>query len=170
MVCLNGHTLLLDIFVDRRIPFNVVKQRAFVMGARYGLCEVRAKGNGLFLFMFEDEEGLNEALGNGPWFILKQVIVLKKWLEEMDFKKEEFSPLPIWVKLFNIPTVYWTKLGISALASKVGKPLFADKSTSNSSYLDFARVFIEMNAGSAFPSFFEVVDVKDNTFTILVRV
>lgn len=49
----------------------------------------------------------------------------------MDFKKDEFATLPIWVKLFDIPMVYWTKMGISIIESRLGKPLVVDEVTSN---------------------------------------
>lgn len=77
--------------------------------------------------------------------------------------------MPLWVKPFNIPSVYLTKRGICAIASNLEKPLFADETTSNASYLDFARVCIEMNAGSDFSNLFKVMNERKDKFTIRVE-
>lgn len=106
----------------------------------YGLFETREKRNVLFIFIFGNERGIKEVLANSPRFILKQSIILKRRTKDLDFKKEAFITLPIWVKIYDIPTIYWTREGINAIASKLGKPLFADEMTFSANYLDFVRI------------------------------
>lgn len=97
-----------------------------------------------------------------------QHIMLKKWTPKFDFKREQFVTLPIWVKLYDIPTVYWTPFGISAMASKLGTLLYANEATSSTSYVDFARVCIEMKVGNEFANQFKVSDEFGEKFTIRV--
>lgn len=57
---------------------------------------------------------------------------------------------------------------MSAIASKLWKPVFADEATSNASYLDFARICIDMKAGSGFPTHFDVIYEEGERFNIRV--
>lgn len=85
---------------DRRLPYKVVKPKALILWLQFGLKEVRGIGDSLFLFIFSNEEGPKLTFDNGSWFILKQAIILKVWSENVDFKKESFVTLPIWVKIY----------------------------------------------------------------------
>lgn len=78
---------LVGYFVDKILPFSVVKPKAFLLWVDYGLKEVRAMGDGLFLFIFNNVSGPQAILDGGLWFILKQEIILKKWSDDVDFKK-----------------------------------------------------------------------------------
>lgn len=48
---------------------------------------MRDKGDGLFLFVFENEVSMNEVLNGGPWFILRQPIIVKNGRETWIFEK-----------------------------------------------------------------------------------
>lgn len=70
--------------------------------------------------------------------------------------------------MYDILTVYWTPSGISAIASKLGTPLYADEATSSASYLDFARICIEIKARNEFPNQFKVTYEFVDKFTVRV--
>lgn len=91
------------------------------------------------------------------------------WSKDLDFKKESFITLPLWVKIFDIPTIYWTREGISVIASKLGNPLFSNEITSSASYLDFVRIYVDMKEGSEFPNHFKVKDEGGDVFTVRVE-
>lgn len=63
-------------FVDIRLPFKVVSQCAHAMWDRKGLKEACGNGDGLFLFVFKNKISINEVLNGGPWFMLRQPIIL----------------------------------------------------------------------------------------------
>lgn len=67
-----------------------------------------------------------------------------------------------------IPTVYLTKRGISMIASKIVRPLFADENTSNVSYLHFARICIDIKAGSDFSNSLKVTSKKGDRFNVQI--
>ncbi|GAV73697.1 hypothetical protein CFOL_v3_17180 [Cephalotus follicularis] len=50
------------------------------------------------------------------------------------------------------PIQYYTRLGLSRIASVIGRPLYIDMSTRNKAILNFPRVCIDMKATSTFPS------------------
>lgn len=62
----------------------------------------------------------------------------------------------------------WTPRGLSVIASMLGTPLCLDKATDDGSRLSFARVCIEMQAASTFPTTVKV-GVRDVLFPIFVE-
>ncbi|GAV83749.1 DUF4283 domain-containing protein [Cephalotus follicularis] len=64
---------------------------------------------------------------------------------------EEYKTIPVCVKLSRVPVQYSTKLGLSYIASVIGKPLYMDVNTTKGHSLTFARICIEMAATSSFP-------------------
>ncbi|GAV83448.1 DUF4283 domain-containing protein [Cephalotus follicularis] len=105
-------------------------------------------------------------MGNGPWGIWGYHLTLRKWAKGMSLKLEEFSSIPVWVKLSNVPVHLWTKLGLSYIASVLGKPLYMDAQTTNRQVLTYARVCVDMSATSSFPISI-LLDVDDGISTIV---
>ncbi|GKC60779.1 RNA-directed DNA polymerase, eukaryota, reverse transcriptase zinc-binding domain protein, partial [Tanacetum coccineum] len=96
------------------------------MWSKCGLRDVLPHSNGVFLFKFAKNEGLQFVLENGLWLINDKPLLVQKWQHDICLDKKELSRLPSWVKLLNVPLEAWTHRGISALASGVGKPIIMD--------------------------------------------
>ncbi|GAV63632.1 DUF4283 domain-containing protein/zf-CCHC_4 domain-containing protein, partial [Cephalotus follicularis] len=77
--------------------------------------------------------------------------------------------ISVWVKLSRVPVQYWTKLGLSYIASALGKPLHMDVSTTKRQALTFARVRVDMAATSTFPDNIIFELENGNTTTIGVE-
>ncbi|GJX25935.1 ARID DNA-binding domain-containing protein [Tanacetum coccineum] len=96
-------------------------------------------------------DGLDAMLENGPWFILNNPLILKKWHPDENLLKEDVSTVPVWVKLHGVLVMAFSEDGLSAIATKLGTLLMLDSYTSDmcmqswgrSSY---ARVMIELRA------------------------
>ena len=70
--------------------------------------------------------------------------------------------IPIWIKLCQIPLEAWTTKGISALASRVGKPMVMDAMTNTMCKMGvgrvgYARILVEASAKKELPEVIEVV-------------
>ncbi|GKB00943.1 reverse transcriptase domain-containing protein [Tanacetum coccineum] len=66
-----------------------------VLLGKYGL--VRSMFNSsteLFSFQFSSMDGLDAMLENGPWFILNNPLILKKWHPDENLLKEDVSNVP----------------------------------------------------------------------------
>nr|GEW90480.1 hypothetical protein [Tanacetum cinerariifolium] len=78
-----------------------------------------------------------------------------KWEPETVIIKESPCKIPIWIRLLNIPLEAWSVRGISALASRLGRPIMMDQVTADmcragTRRLGYARVLVEINATDAF--------------------
>ena len=78
-------------------------------------------------------------------------VFLKQWVDGMEFSKDEFDTLPIWVRLPDLPIKYWGKDCLHKIASLIGPVVRVDQATSNRDKLGYARVLVEMKIESDFP-------------------
>ncbi|GKB96331.1 RNA-directed DNA polymerase, eukaryota, reverse transcriptase zinc-binding domain protein, partial [Tanacetum coccineum] len=124
-------------FVGHQMFVNELKYNVKRLWGKYGLSEVIDKGNGIFKFKFSKSKGISFVIENGPWM------------------------LPIWVKMSNTPFEAWSAKGISALASRIGKPLIMDAVTAGMCQdgmvrKGFARVLVKVDALKELPSKIDV--------------
>ncbi|GAV83389.1 DUF4283 domain-containing protein/zf-CCHC_4 domain-containing protein, partial [Cephalotus follicularis] len=93
-------------------------------------------------------------------------LALRKWTKGMSLKLEECSSIPVWVKLSNVPIHLWTKLGLSHIASVLGRPLYMDATTTNRQALAYARIYVDMSTSSTFPSTI-LLELQDGDTTVV---
>lgn len=58
-----------------------------------GLLEVSKCELGIFLFKFQDMEGLREVLQSGPWMVMGVTLVLRQLEKDMDTRLHAFVRL-----------------------------------------------------------------------------
>ncbi|GAV77098.1 DUF4283 domain-containing protein/zf-CCHC_4 domain-containing protein, partial [Cephalotus follicularis] len=122
--------------------------------------------NGVFLMKFDNGQARDWIMDNGPWDIWGYHLSLRKWSKGMSLTLEDYNSISVWVKLSKIPIQFWTKLGLSYIASVLGKPLHMDLSTTNRYALSFARVCIDMAASSSFPDSI-ILELEDGSTTTI---
>lgn len=149
--CIVGH------FVDRKLPFKLVRSIAFNNWRDYGLKDVLANDKGFFFFVFGVEGAYRQISEIGAWHFAGRLMVLQEWHSEMDYEKEGLNKLPLWIQLYNVPLQYWTEAGLSYLASAVGKPLYADAMTESTSRISYAKICVEVDAQSPLPHSIDLI-------------
>ncbi|GJW11212.1 RNA-directed DNA polymerase, eukaryota, reverse transcriptase zinc-binding domain protein [Tanacetum coccineum] len=135
--CKRWELTLYGYFVGHQITMNELRYNLKRMWGRKGFKDVVDMNNGVFLMKFYNEDGL-ESVVNKP------------------------THIPIWVRMCNIPLEAWTTSGISALASRLGKPLVMDTITAKIckkgvSRVKYARVLVEVPTNKCIPEEIEVV-------------
>nr|GEY67426.1 hypothetical protein [Tanacetum cinerariifolium] len=81
------------------------------------------------LFQIQESVSMEEVLAKSPWIVSNKPIFVQKWDPIIGMKKVDVTKISVWVKLINIPMEAWSKEGISAMASSLGKPLRMDNTT-----------------------------------------
>lgn len=159
-------TCLVGYFLDKKLPYNYVKNSVSNQWKNMGLNDVSANGEGFMFFFFDNADACASVLEGGPQYVGNQLLLLKKWKRMMKLTKEYVAQIPVWLKLFNVPMEYWDFEGLSRIASHIGVPFFMDHLTSSGTKISFARVCVEVNVDSTLPqSFFvkyedEVVEIR----------
>ncbi|KAI0527219.1 hypothetical protein KFK09_002818 [Dendrobium nobile] len=124
--------------------------------------------DGFFLLKFSTTEDLETILAGGPWFLLGKPFILQRWSPKFKPKRDESTPIPIWIKIVDFPLALWTPTGISRIASYVGIPIFVDALTANRSRLTFARVCILITKDSVLPDDIPIeIDGEDMVLKVL---
>ncbi|GKD77149.1 zinc knuckle CX2CX4HX4C containing protein [Tanacetum coccineum] len=133
-----------------------------IIKSRHGFKDIVDLKNGVYFMKFHTDEGLELISNNGPWIVKNKPLIVQKWDINVNLDKTDPDTIPLWVKIYNVPLEAWTVKGISALASRVGKPLVMDSVTASMCNLvvertGFARVLVEVKANKALPSEIEIV-------------
>ncbi|GAA0183768.1 hypothetical protein LIER_31122 [Lithospermum erythrorhizon] len=84
-----------------------------------GAMQVHLMGKGLFVFQMESKDAKQGALEKGPWSFSRRPLILRPWTVVIALEKPD-----------------------------MGKPLFADRNTSEQKLLGYARVCVEVKVES----------------------
>ncbi|GJW67965.1 RNA-directed DNA polymerase, eukaryota, reverse transcriptase zinc-binding domain protein [Tanacetum coccineum] len=160
--CKRWDLTLCGFFVGYKMSVNELRYNLKRMWSRYGFKDIVDYCNGVFFMKFHNEEGLNNVVNSGPWMVNRKPLVVQKWSVDLKLDSTELDKVPLWVRLCNIPVEAWTVKGISALASRIGKPVVMDAVTASKckqgiGMVRFARVLIEVNAKKEMVDNIEVV-------------
>nr|GEZ27115.1 zinc knuckle CX2CX4HX4C [Tanacetum cinerariifolium] len=63
--------------------------------------------------------------------IRKSPIILSKWSPNVSLKRGKVTKVPVWVKMYNVPVLAYSKDGLSLLGTLIGKPIMLDAFTSS---------------------------------------
>ncbi|GJT15613.1 RNA-directed DNA polymerase, eukaryota, reverse transcriptase zinc-binding domain protein [Tanacetum coccineum] len=149
-------------FVGHQMFINELRYNLRRMWGRKGFKDVVDVTNGVFFMKFFSEEGMESVVNSGPWMVNNKPFFVQKWDIHVCLDKREPTHIPIWVRLCNIPLEAWTTNGISALASRLGKPLIMDNLTAEIckkgvGRVKYARVLVEVPANKCVPDEIEVI-------------
>ncbi|VFQ91265.1 unnamed protein product [Cuscuta campestris] len=119
-------------------------------------CRIIPHCKGWVILEFETDSDRMEILGRQRDKAYGKEFRLKIPSHGFLFDFAEFTTLPVWVQLHNVPMQLWSEEGIGMLASKVGKPLRTDLVTKQHGKGDFCRVLVEVDFSKQPVTQFEV--------------
>ncbi|GAV90764.1 DUF4283 domain-containing protein/zf-CCHC_4 domain-containing protein, partial [Cephalotus follicularis] len=157
---------LVAFLIGKKLSGKYVKGVLERKWSQVGQFSFHVVGNGVFMVKFVNGHARDWVLDNGPWDFWGYHLAMRKWSKDMSLALEDCKSIPIWVKLSRVPIQYWTKLGLSYIASVLGKPLHLDANTTNRYALSFAHVCIDMEASSSVPDSI-VLELDDGITTII---
>lgn len=100
---------------------------------------------GIFLIRFLNTESKTKALQMHNLMLDNRPVFLKQWHDGMEFSREEFYQVPVWVQLPALPIKYWGQNFLSKIVGLLGEPVKADAATANRDIIGYARFLVEMN-------------------------
>lgn len=125
---------------------------------------VHPRNNGFFVVRFGLEEDCSKILKSGPWFMDRNLIIMKRLSPEMKTDKDLLTSLPMWVRLPGLSFKLWGNKAIIALMSTIGVPIKMDEATKKKTRLAYARVLIEVNVNYGMPNIIEGTDEEGRSF------
>lgn len=74
-----------------------------------------------------------------------------------DFRLEEMSRVPVWVKFPNLPVTLWKEEFLSKICHQVGKLLMADLHTTRMEIWGFDRALVEIDLSKPLRKFIDLI-------------
>ncbi|GJZ05760.1 hypothetical protein Tco_0539553 [Tanacetum coccineum] len=141
---------LVGYFVGKSVAFPLVKSYVMNTWGKFSFQKIMMDEDGFF-FKFASISGVEQVLEQGPWLIRNTPLILQKWTPNMSFTKDKVTKVPVWVKMHRVPTVAYSKDGLSLIGSQIGKLIMIDAFTSSMCVdpwgrIRFARSLIEVSA------------------------
>lgn len=155
---------LVGVFSKGTLPLSKVVDITRKSWDSKGLCSVSQKDSHTFHFKFSSESDMNAVLARGTWYFERKPLILRGW--GADLVSEKDSTMPLWVKFENLPDYYWTREGLSCVASAIGPPICADKTTSQLNPVQFAKMCVRYTVGDPLPEKIKVAALDMKTMDL----
>ncbi|KAL8166208.1 LOW QUALITY PROTEIN: hypothetical protein V2J09_007707 [Rumex salicifolius] len=131
--------------LGRPVSFTVLERRLEEMWRPQGkICIVDLTG-GFSIVRFEFDVDCWHALTGGPWNIFGQALMVQKWDQAFNPNKDTIKTICTWVKLTNLPVIFYEQKILEQIARSIGKPLHVDKHTLQASRGKFARICVVLD-------------------------
>jgi hypothetical protein len=63
---------------------------------------------------------------------------MRYWTEKFNLDKEDFSNVPVWIRLYSLPQEYWDKDILTGLGNTLGKFIKILEATKQGKYIAYA--------------------------------
>ncbi|KAM3321284.1 hypothetical protein P3S67_008486 [Capsicum chacoense] len=90
--------------------FSVLNSYIKRKWGKHGVNKVSMLKNGITLVRFDSQAGMSEVLREGIYHFENKPLIVKAWHEDMEFTKDEWYTVPIWVKLPGFEFKYWGRV------------------------------------------------------------
>lgn len=115
--------------------------------------------------MFNNVDSMEKFLLQEHVFICGRWLTLDKWNDGTNFCKNATALM--WVQFSNVPHSYWSKEGLSHIASSIGKPVMLDAVTAKIEPVRFARICISIGKATPKPDFIMVSVIDDDSGKVI---
>ncbi|XP_070042938.1 uncharacterized protein [Nicotiana tomentosiformis] len=99
-------------------------------------------GSDYYLIKFNKLENYNKALHDGPWFIGKQFLTVRKWEPRFVASEASLTYSAIWARLPELPTKFYDYDILQKIGNKLGELIRIDTCTSSTLRGKYARLCI----------------------------
>ncbi|KAL2900301.1 Carboxyethyl-arginine beta-lactam-synthase, partial [Bienertia sinuspersici] len=95
---------------------------------QYGVDKVINLPEGMYLIRFNSMENRDKVLQHEKPFFDSKPLILKPWMEDMDFMQDEIKKIPIWMQV-SVDFKYWGIRSLGKILKPVGDLLRLDAIT-----------------------------------------
>ena len=88
----------------------------------------------------------------------RRPVLVRKWDESFDFRRDISRVVPVWVLLLHLPTKFWGVESLSSIDSLLGIPIAADDCTSKQSRVNYVPILVEVDVSKPLPMVLMVED------------
>ena len=101
--------------------------------------------------IFHSLEDKARAFDSDPYFYGANGLHMRYWTEMFNPNKEDFTYVPIWIRLYSLPHEFWNEEVFSGIGNTLGSYIKTTKITQQKRYTTFARICIYLDVLGAIP-------------------
>lgn len=95
--------LIGKIYGEKVANFARLKNTLSLLSSFIGPMKIRELGTNFYQFVFESQRVKDRIQQGKAWTFDSQFLILKLWSEELNFQKEAFNRVHIWIQVWNLP-------------------------------------------------------------------
>eukprot|EP00253_Pinus_taeda_P029313 PITA_29313 len=132
-------------------------QKALQTWIRYhwkpkGSIDLHLGSKGFFTVVFTNIEDKERVFEGGPYFYVATGLYMRPWKMNFVPERENFTSVPVWVRIYSLPLDYWQIESLAAIGNKLGRFVKATEATRRGKYTSFVRICVEMDLSGALPN------------------
>ncbi|XP_020692234.1 uncharacterized protein LOC110106626 [Dendrobium catenatum] len=131
--------------MGRRISFPFLIKELKRRWFHFGEFEVVTIDPNTFICIFQSHETRDVVLSSGPWIIAGNIIGMDRWDSTCSPNSLHGLRSSIWIRLPQLPLIYWDINNITRIANSLGEPLWMDAHTSKWVRSSFARICVRID-------------------------
>ncbi|PKU70677.1 Uncharacterized protein MA16_Dca025957 [Dendrobium catenatum] len=131
--------------VGRRIAFPYLLTELKKRWFQFGEFEIVTIAPNSFICIFSSLEGRDAVLSGGPWIVGGNIIGMDRWSPSATSNSLHGLHSSIWIRLPQLPLMYWDTSNITRIANMLGDPMWMDSHTSKWGRSSFARICVRID-------------------------
>ncbi|XP_077212044.1 uncharacterized protein LOC143847192 [Tasmannia lanceolata] len=132
-----------------------------------GTLQMFTMDHGFFLFKFLCEEDCTRVLEDNGQNFGGRPLILQRWERNTTMETKKLTEILIWIKLHGRHLKFWNHHCLRRIASLIGKPLYMDTQTAESSRLNYARLCVLVSADQSLP---ESIKLRTSSCEIIQQI
>ncbi|XP_020704284.1 uncharacterized protein LOC110115410 [Dendrobium catenatum] len=150
--------------MGRRISFPFLLEELKCRWSHFGEFEIITIGPNTAICIFQSSAARDAVISSGPWIIAGNIIGLDRWDSSCSPNSLHGLRSPIWIRLPQLPLIYWDINNITRIANSLGEPLWMDSHTNKWGRSSFARICVKIDLTQKLLPGVWINDINDRFF------
>jgi len=99
---------------------------------------------GFFTVIFYCLEDKTRVFEGGPYFFNSSGLFLRDWKPRFNPDTEDLSHVPVWIRLYGLPTEYWKEETLKDIGNSIGTFIKVAEDTKYRRFTSYARICVQM--------------------------
>ena len=153
---------------DKPYALQTLKEKLSAVWKIASAWRLISLGKGYYQILLSNHEEQKKVWGMGSLNLKLGIWRLQPWERNFNPYSQKNTNVQVWVRLWDLPWVYWHPQILSDIARAIGVPLRLDQTTVNGDYGHYARVLVDVDLKN--PLLYQVeIDCEDECGFVTVE-
>jgi len=105
-----------------------------------------------FVVQFDNQKYFDYVINEGPWFWGRVGLFVTLWFPGFDANSMVVTKWSIWVRLHNLPLLFWQHEVLEVIGNSLGRFLKMDREKMDKGMFNFSHICVEMDLNKGIPN------------------